>query len=158
MELHKVLSVSATEDDGSYIVSVDITDIAGERYICDYAVTPTDNFGLAPAIRDAVEQWISDDKPVAPYMPPSPEEARSAMPPLTARQFRLALIGGGISAAQVEAAIAAIEDEQARAVAQVEWEYATQILRTHPLVEQLAPVLGLTPEQVDTMWEGALDL
>ena len=90
--------------------------------------------------------------------PLTPEEIRAAMPPLTARQLRLGLVGGGILPSQVDAAIAAIPDEQARAVAQIEWEYASQFERDHPLIEQVGTALGLTAEQIDTMWQAAMAL
>lgn len=90
--------------------------------------------------------------------PPTPEEARALMRPLTARQLRLGLVGGGFSLSQVETAIAAIPDEQQRAVAEVEWEYATQFERMHPLIGQVGGAFGLTPEQIDAMWTAALEL
>ena len=77
---------------------------------------------------------------------------------LTARQLRLGLVGGGFSLSQVETAIAAIPDEQQRAVAEIEWEYASQFERDHPLIEQVGVALGLTVEQIDAMWQAALEL
>lgn len=70
MELHEIISVAATDEDGVYIATVDITDMGGERYETDYVSRAGDIFGLAPAIRTAVEAWIADGKPVAPYEPP----------------------------------------------------------------------------------------
>jgi len=92
------------------------------------------------------------------HVPPTPEEIRAAMPALTARQLRLGLIDAGMSIAQVEAAIAAIEDVTEREKAQIEWEYATQFLRTHPLIDQIGAALELTPEQIGTMWQAASGL
>ena len=103
--------------------------------------------------------WAAVDvNEVAPYAPRSPEEARAAMPTLSARQFRLGLIDGGIDLADVETAITAIPDPVERQKGQVEWEYATQFNRLHPLVVQLSSALGLTPEQVDAMWEESATL
>ena len=78
--------------------------------------------------------------------------------PLTARHLRLGLIANGFGLGQVEAAIAAIEDPQQRAVAQVEWEYASQFERMHPLIAQVGSALGLMQEQIDAMWQQALSL
>lgn len=89
---------------------------------------------------------------------PTPEEIRENMPPLTARQLRLGLVSASILPAQVDAAIAAIPDEQARAVAEIEWEYATQFERNHPLIDQVGTALGLSPEQIDAMWMTVLEL
>lgn len=89
---------------------------------------------------------------------PTPEEIRASLPALTARQFRLGLIGGGFSLTDVENALAAISDPVERQKGQVEWQYATQFNRLHPLVVQLSETLGLTPEQVDDLWATALNL
>lgn len=81
---------------------------------------------------------------------PTPEEAREAMPHLTARQLRLGLLGLG----KLDAVSAAIEElpEPDRSQARIEWEYASEFRRTHPLILQMIPILGLTDEQVDVVW------
>ena len=53
---------------------------------------------------------------------------------------------------------AALPDAADRAVAEIEWEYASQFERDHPLIEQVGIALGLSPEQIDTMWQEALAL
>lgn len=88
----------------------------------------------------------------------TPEEKRERMSSLSARQFRLGLIQSGRSLAQVDTVIAAIEDPEERAAAEVEWQYATSFNRTHPLVVSLSAALGFTPEEVDALWEQALAL
>lgn len=99
-----------------------------------------------------------DVQPYTPPSPPTPEEKREAMPPLTRRQLRLGLLQNGISTTTVEAAIDAIPDEVEREAAKIEWEDASQYLRTHPLIEQIGVSIGLTPEQIDAMWEAAAEL
>lgn len=93
MELHEIISVAETEEDGVYIATVDITDMSGERYETDYVSRAGDIFGLAPTIRYAVEAWIADGKPVLPYEPPPP-------PPVDlyayARQKRYEVETGGV--------------------------------------------------------------
>lgn len=79
-------------------------------------------------------------------------------PVLTARQLRLGLIGAGITLASVEAAIGAISDDTERAVATVEWQYASQYRRDHPLIAQIGSVLGLQPEMIDNLWMEAAQL
>jgi hypothetical protein len=72
MALHKVMSVTATGQKNVFVVSVDITDIEGERYICDYVSNPNDPFGLAPEIR----KWLKENKgkyKIKPYVEPKPE-------------------------------------------------------------------------------------
>lgn len=73
---------------------------------------------------------------------------------LTARQARLALHNIG-KLADIPAAIAALSEPQ-KTQAEIEWEYATHIHRTNPLVPMLSTGLGLTDEQIDQMFiEGA---
>lgn len=98
---------------------------------------------------------------VGPYVPPpelTPEEIRAQMKQLTARQFRLGLVTAGMTPQQVTAVIAAMPAGPDQQMAQIEWEYATTFSRTHPLIESIGGALGLTPEQIDTMWTAALSL
>lgn len=104
--------------------------------------------------RQRLAAWVADGNTIAPYEPPPPPP----LAPLTARQLRLGLVTNGFTLAQVEATIDAIENAQDREVARIEWEYASQFDRAHPLIEQVGAALGLTPEQIDTMWQGALAL
>lgn len=79
----------------------------------------------------------------------------NGFPVLTAVQVRIALRQAGITAAMVDAVIAAIPDEVQRDVATAYWEYATQLHRNHPLIAHVAAALGLTDDQVDAMWRAA---
>lgn len=67
-------------------------------------------------------------------------------------QARKALILAGISIASIDAAIASIENGTTRALAATEWEYAGFVERMSPLVAMLAPLIGLTEEQVDQLF------
>ncbi|MFC5584426.1 hypothetical protein ACFPOD_04830 [Nitratireductor kimnyeongensis] len=131
--------------------SIDVT-IGGSRLII-----PDDS---ANRHRQMIADWEAEGNAIPQFVPvqPSLEEKRAAVPTLSARQFRLGLVDGGIDLADVETAIAAIPDPVERQRGQVEWEYATQFNRLHPLVVQLSSSLGLTPEQVDAMWEQAAAL
>lgn len=95
---------------------------------------------------------------VAPYTPPTQEEVRANMPTLTARQFRIGLIRGGFTLAQVTSAIEAMPEGATKEEAKIEWEYATTFDRTHPLIAMVGASLGLTDEQIDAMWVAAVDL
>lgn len=156
MQLHELISVTETVEEGTYIAIVDITDDSDQREVVEYASREGDPHGIAPVVRAAIVQWIADGKPVAPYVEPEPKPV--TLPPLTARQLRLGLVTNGITLASVEATIAAIEDEQDRAVAEIEWQYASQFDRDHPLIEQVGGALGLSVEQIDTMWQSSLEL
>ena len=84
---------------------------------------------------------------------------RQKMPTLSARQLRLALLGLGLTGAQVEAKIAALPGTPAqREAAMIEWKYATTYQRDHPLVVALGAALGLTKAQIDNAWQGAQTL
>ena len=84
---------------------------------------------------------------------------RQKLPTLSARQLRLALLGLGLTGAQVEAKIAAMPGTPAeREATMIEWEYRTTYQRDHPLVVMLGVALGLTEAQTDNAWQGAVTL
>ncbi|MFN3553445.1 MAG: hypothetical protein ACK4UL_10080 [Novosphingobium meiothermophilum] len=78
-------------------------------------------------------------------------DAQAAVPEaISMRQARLALLRAGLLEV-VDAAIAAqsgVEGEAAR----IEWEYAADVRRDSSLVQMLAPVIGLSAEQVDALF------
>lgn len=78
------------------------------------------------------------------------------MPDLTMRQFRLGLLSAGLLTS-VEAAIDALEEPE-RSAARIEFEYASLVVRTDPWVAALAAVLGITSEEIDTLWTWAAGL
>lgn len=114
-----------------------------------------------PVVSDDVFPGDTDNedgtfsRPVAPE--PTVEEKRAAMLSLTARQFKLGLVRNSISLDTVAAQIAAITDDLERQEAEIEWQTAAQFERLNPLVVSIASAIGLTDEQVDTMWLAALE-
>lgn len=92
---------------------------------------------------------------VAPYVPPTAEDLRASLPPLTARQLRLGLVNAGISLASVQAVIDAMPEGLDKDKAAIEWDYATTFDRLHPLIVSIGSALGLSPETIDTMWSSA---
>ncbi|AAL49604.1 unknown [Sinorhizobium phage PBC5] len=156
MELHEVLSVEETNTAGVFLALIDWTDNDGGRNQELCGLVPNDTRGVA----GLVHAWLAENPnfPISPYTPPTPEQIRETMPDLSARQLRLVLIGANIMPAQVNAVIAAMPEGPDKAVAMVEWEYATTFRRVHPLLETVGGALGLTPEQIDTMWISALSL
>lgn len=78
--------------------------------------------------------------------------------PLTARQLRLGLVNNGFALAQVEAAIDALPDGPEKEKARIEWQYAGEFKRDHPLLVTIATQLGILAEQFATMWAEALKL
>ena len=87
------------------------------------------------------------------------EADRQKLPTITAAQLRLALLGMGITAATVEAAIGAMPGtDTQREAARIQWEYATTFPRQHPLVVGIGAALDLTEAQIDAAWLHAATL
>lgn len=160
MELKQVYEVKATATPGAYMIHCNVIDSEGEQYDCDYSSLPDDVFGLNPVIR----QWLIDNEgtyEVIPYVPPaekSPAEKRLDMPSLSPRQLRLGLVRNGIALASVEAAIEAMPVGSAQDEARIEWEYAPAFRRMHPLISAVGSAVGLSDEQIDIMWQTAVDI
>lgn len=81
-----------------------------------------------------------------PYSPPDTPPAPVVPVAVSMRQARLAMLGAGILGT-VEAAI-----EAAGAAAKIEWEFAQEIRRDWPLVEQVIVATGMDPQQVDQLF------
>jgi len=77
--------------------------------------------------------------------------------PLTRRQLRLWLLGRGIMGADIEAAIATLPAGE-RDTALIEWQDSSEYRRDHPVLAQVAAVLGLTAEDIDAGWAEAVAL
>lgn len=76
----------------------------------------------------------------------------SVPPAVSMRQARLALHAANLLAS-VETAI-----EQADMTARIEWEYATELRRDHPLVAQLGQTLELSEAEIDDLFTTASQL
>jgi len=73
---------------------------------------------------------------------------------VTPRQLRLALLGAG-KLDQVEAFVTG---GQAPPEAVISWEYATEFLRSDPMLGQFAAMLGMTDEEVDGLFIAAAQI
>ena len=82
----------------------------------------------------------------------------AAMTPslVTMRQARLALLAAGKLAA-VDAAIDALP-EPAKSAARIEWEYSAEVHIDSGIVAALGPALGLSVEQIQTLFTEAATL
>ncbi|HEY4254511.1 MAG TPA: hypothetical protein VGM87_25135 [Roseomonas sp.] len=126
-------------DDGSFVVT-----LGGHPY----QVLPGDP--LFPAVAAEAEgvDLPPEAPPIAFPVPP---------PTLTARQLRLWLLSRGIPLAAVDAAIGGLPEPR-RAMAQVDWQYATLFERANPLIDQLGAALGLSPAEIDQAFTEAWSL
>ena len=68
------------------------------------------------------------------------------------------LVNKGKTEADVDAAIASIEDDQARAVAEIEWRYRPTFEHDHPLLTSLAPLLEIDPADLPDAFREAARL
>lgn len=85
------------------------------------------------------------------FVPPEPVPQSVSM-----RQARLALLAVGLED-DVEEMMGGLVGLEGRA-AQIEWEYATEIRRNSPMLAMLAPMLGLTPDDLDNLFRKAAAL
>lgn len=80
------------------------------------------------------------------------------IPKLSSRQIRLGLLSVGITQEQVLQAIETISDQNAKRVAKIEWEYAIEYERNHPMISSVGALLGFTEEQIDQLFITAANL
>ena len=106
-----------------------------------------ERFGLSP-------EDFPDAEP--PQLPAYVEPAPAGPTVVTMRQARLALLQAGLlqRAEEAIASMAGIDGD----VARIEWQYASQVRREQPLVQQLATVLGLDRSALDELFTKAAAL
>lgn len=75
---------------------------------------------------------------------------------VTMRQARLALLAVG-KLDDVEAAINALPEPQ-RTAAKIEWDYAASIEKASPLIQSLAPTIGIDAEALTELFNTAATL
>ena len=83
---------------------------------------------------------------------------RSQYPSLIRYQFLRCLLENGYKSSNIEAQILTIEDEFTREITLLGFKEATTFLRTDHSITAMQAVLGLSDEQVDELWEYALQL
>lgn len=94
---------------------------------------------------------IGDNCTVADYVPPPPAQKKEPVPDvITMRQARLALLVAGLLD-DIDNAIAALPEPH-KSAAKIEWEYSSQVQRNNGFVDKLAPMLGMSKEQIDDLF------
>lgn len=71
---------------------------------------------------------------------------------VTPAQLRLALLEVGVDLSSIDTAIAGIADAKQRKQAEILWNHANEIQRNHPLISSFGSMLGLTEEQIDSIF------
>lgn len=79
-------------------------------------------------------------------------EKRQNLPAVSARQARLALARSG-KLGQVKQAMNQVTEEE-----QIEWEYATEFVRTYGPLVSMATAMGFTEQEIDDLFELARSL
>ena len=77
--------------------------------------------------------------------------------PVTARQIRLALFQYGITESMIDASIATMDEPQ-RSTTMIGWKYAGSFDRVNQFVDLIGNDMGMTPQQIDQLWELAKTL
>jgi hypothetical protein len=105
----------------------------------------------------AVVNVITGEKSNRPPLAPGRDISSKDVPPeVTMRQARLALLNAGLLSA-VETAIDALP-EPPRTAARIEWDHSNTVQRNNAFVLQLGGLLGLTPQQLDSLFIAAAQL
>lgn len=148
-----IVGLAHTQQDGVYIATI-IADFEddGTHETCLYGVVPGDFGGMSAEVHDAVREWKLRGAPIAPYVPPTAEELRERLEPLTRRQLRRVLLLVNVTDADIEYLLADDPDGL------IEWQDATYYRRLHPLLVNLAQSINIPPEQVDDLWAYGLML
>lgn len=76
------------------------------------------------------------------------------LPPLTRRQFKLALLHAGLTD-EINTAIASIDDAKTKAVIEIEYNEATEFRRTSDSVKYMCNLLSLTDDEINELWQQA---
>lgn len=106
-------------------------------------------------VDDEIDRYINPDK----YLTASQkyQQYLKTLTPLSRRQFKLVLLENGLLS-QVESAIENIEDVTQKTRMQIEYTEATEFRRKSESLLAMCALLGLSEEQINTMWEHALTL
>lgn len=105
----------------------------------------------ADALLSGRGRW--DDATRTVFAKPQPVPAT-----ISPRQARLWLVRNGITPTHVDAVIASIPDAMTRQTVQIDWEYATEVQRASPFIQQLGPALGLDEAALDAAFREAASI
>ncbi|MCM2443120.1 hypothetical protein HGO34_25805 [Agrobacterium vitis] len=119
---------------------------------------PNEAVEITPAQRSEMLSFPSlrklIDGVVIEYQPPP---VAPVMPTLTPRQFWLAASRIDVNKADVLALVDAMDDKQAAADLRIEITEAVSFERSNPAIDEVAVLLGISGEQLDSLWVWAAE-
>lgn len=80
-----------------------------------------------------------------------PNDPVNSIQSVTPRQMRVALVMSGVNLDIIESVINSLPEPN-KTITRVTWEYSVEFQRNNPLLIAMAPVLGLTPKQIDDLF------
>jgi len=96
-------------------------------------------------LSDEQKQMMRNDSAGIPNIPIFP------IPSVTPRQMRIALVMYGIPISTIDNMIESLPEPN-RSVARITWEYSIEFQRNNQLIVSMAPMLGLTSQQIDQLF------
>lgn len=106
--------------------------------------------------KDIYERAVAGEfGPIAPFVPPSAEEVRRYMPPLSRLQFFLVAMRLNISKDEIRIAISKIADPHTKLVAEIEFDEAGSFNRLNSTFLMITEDRGILPETIDAAWIAA---
>ncbi|MBB4954410.1 hypothetical protein H4S14_004175 [Agrobacterium vitis] len=139
----------------AYFLTLDAAGaITGSGYTPDSTI-PANAIVCTQAQAERPGDWSVVAGEIVAAPSPTLEQIRAAMPALSPRQFWLAASRINITKADVLVLVDAMEDKAAAADMRIEITETVSFQRTNDAVDQLATLLGITPEQLDSLWTWA---
>jgi hypothetical protein len=130
-------------------------EIHGNNMPGDVVDVPDDTY-LALIEGQSQGKQISPGADGVPELIDPPVQAKPDVTVVTMRQARLALLAAG-KLTEVTDAIAAL-DEPERSRAQIEWEFASDVEKSSPLIQSLAASVGLDDAALTALFNTAATL
>lgn len=84
--------------------------------------------------------------------------AKKRVDAVSIRSLRLSIVRNGISLSLIDSVINSIVDTAERETVQTYWNHSDTIHRDHPLIAQFSQILGITEEQIDTIFDEASNI
>lgn len=138
------------EQDGKVILST----YADPDAVIDF---PHIDYTGIPLPSEPIESWIIEDGELKIDQVALTLFLRERLPPLSRRQFNQAVRKFGLRA-QIDAAVASIEDNDKREEIEIDLADSDTFERMSASILLMADLLDMTAEEIDDMWNVALTL